>query len=287
MLNNISKACLNRLRSYKPPTTSWYNLPYTRRAAVLILLHPNASGDLNVVLTLRGSNLSSFSGQAAFPGGKADFTRESAFAVARREAYEEIGFPLIIDHDRYVFESLTELPAYLARNWLVVRPCVAFISKKGPGPDSVDLQELLSIDTNTASEEVAAVFTVPFHKFLSSEQGWYKGSWQDWSGLRWRQHIFSVPPSSKEDIVTNGLERNSNQKYPVWGLTARMLVDSAALAYAQEPEMQYLKKDGDEILISEMIDRGELGPKRDRQREMEMRFSDLFGDEFQLLKSRL
>jgi hypothetical protein len=73
-----SKAAIARLRAFKPPEfTLWNKLPVTRRAAVLVLLYADRRGDLRVVLTMRSATMRSFSGHAAFPGGKADTLEET------------------------------------------------------------------------------------------------------------------------------------------------------------------------------------------------------------------
>ncbi|KAK9465052.1 NUDIX hydrolase domain-like protein [Lipomyces arxii] len=274
MLSRKSIDCLQSLRHYVPPPTAWHNVPLSRRSAVLILLHPNANGDLSVVLTMRAAKMSSFSNQAAFPGGKADLETESEFQVARREAFEEIGFPLNLDTSKYRYEEITTFPAHLARNWLVVRPVLAYISHRNETDGPIDLNEVLRLNSCSRSDEVSAVFTVPLDKFLKADKGWYNGSWMDWSGLRWRQHIFSVP-STKQDIVPNRGESKPQSVYRVWGLTARMLLDAARIGYKQEPEMEFICKDGDELLISKLMEIGRLGPIRDKA-EISIRFSDLF-----------
>jgi 8-oxo-dGTP pyrophosphatase MutT (NUDIX family) len=43
----------------------------------LILLYADRRGDLRVVITMRAASLRSFSGHAAFPGGKADDAEET------------------------------------------------------------------------------------------------------------------------------------------------------------------------------------------------------------------
>lgn len=78
MLTCYFKAALARFRAYKPPPFPlWDRLPARRRAAVLILLYADRRGDLRVVITMRAASLRSFSGHAAFPGGKADDTDET------------------------------------------------------------------------------------------------------------------------------------------------------------------------------------------------------------------
>ena len=72
---------------------------------------------------MRASTLSSYSGQAALPGGKAE-EGESAFDCARREASEEIGLPRRAGAlpSPFRVEHLTEMPTnascltYLSRN---------------------------------------------------------------------------------------------------------------------------------------------------------------------------
>ncbi|KAK9370846.1 hypothetical protein V1509DRAFT_614942 [Lipomyces kononenkoae] len=277
MLSQISLDCLQRLRQYVPPATSWNSVSFSRRAGVLILLHPGPNGDLSVVLTLRGATLSSFSGHAALPGGKADSDSESAFTIARREADEEIGLPLLLDPKKYLFEEIVILPAHLAHNWLVVRPCVAYISHRNPTQGPIEINEVLDLDQCTSSEEVSVVFTAPFERFLHAGDDWYKGSWMNWSGLKRRQHVFSVR-ASDNDIILNKDDIIDQSVYKVWGLTARMLLDAGRIGYGREPEMAYLPKDGDELLISKLIEIGKLGPIRDKS-ELSIRFSDLFDEE--------
>lgn len=73
-----SQAAIARLRRYVPPPFPlWDRLPVSRRAAVLILLYADRRGDLRVVITMRAASLRSFSGHAAFPGGKADTLQET------------------------------------------------------------------------------------------------------------------------------------------------------------------------------------------------------------------
>lgn len=72
------QAAIARLKAFAPPPFPlWDRLPVSRRAAVLILLYADRRGDLRVVLTMRAANLRSFSGHAAFPGGKADSVDET------------------------------------------------------------------------------------------------------------------------------------------------------------------------------------------------------------------
>ncbi len=61
-----------------------------RPAAVLAPVQERPDGD-HLILTLRSANLSSHSGQVAFPGGSVDPEDDGAVAAALRETEEEIG----------------------------------------------------------------------------------------------------------------------------------------------------------------------------------------------------
>jgi coenzyme A diphosphatase NUDT7 len=115
------------------------------------------------------------------------------------------------------------------------------------------------------AKEVAAVFSAPFHNFLRDEDemkegetvpgersDWYSGSWTDWHGGRWRMHNFNVPITNqivtKPKVREGGLKAISEQledeedagltRYRVWGMTARILVDAARVAYGEEPNFE-------------------------------------------------
>ncbi len=61
-----------------------------RPAAVLVLLHPDESGDARVVLTERATRDGHHSGEVSFPGGRAEPEDGSPAATALREAAEEV-----------------------------------------------------------------------------------------------------------------------------------------------------------------------------------------------------
>lgn len=51
-------------------------------------------------------------------------------------------------------------------------------------------------------------------------------------------------------------------RYKVWGMTARILVDAARLAYDQEPEFEHNSHFGDEEIIAKLRRIGRLGAVR-------------------------
>ncbi|KAH8812259.1 NUDIX hydrolase domain-like protein [Xylogone sp. PMI_703] len=298
-LSAASAAAIARLRAYKPPPFShvWNNLPLSRRAAVLILLFADRRGDLRVVITMRAASLRSYSGHAAFPGGKADTLDETPFEIARREAWEEIGLP----HDDskipkpFRIEHLCQLPFSLAKTALVVRPCVAFLhsdDKSGSPAGNVGESMIPRLD----AKEVAAVFSAPFHNFLKKEDevrpgevlpgkgsDWYDGKWIQWHEGRWRLHHFFVPitnqkvakPQVREggqaaiaEVLEEEEEAGRLERYKVWGMTGKMLVDCARIAYDEEPEFEYDPQLGNESMIETLFNDGKLRDKSRGEPEM-------------------
>ena len=247
---------------------------------MLILLFADRRGDLRVVLTMRASTLKSYSGQAALPGGKAE-EGEAAFETARREAEEEIGLPA--DSSKlpapFRVEHLCEIPTNLAKTELVVRPCIGFLRshEENTGKD-VSVAETLIPQLD--AKEVAAVFSAPFRNFLQAEDDstqknlpgkpsdWYEGSWTDWHQNRWRMHNFFVPVTNQfvaKPKITEGQKVAADHldaldRYRVFGMTARILVDVARIAYAQEPTFEHNSHFGDEDMIVRLRRLGRLGP---------------------------
>ncbi|RFU32025.1 hypothetical protein B7463_g4294, partial [Scytalidium lignicola] len=312
-LSAVSAAAIARLRTYKPPPFLhvWNNLPLSRRAAVLILLFADRRGDLRVVITMRAATLRNYSGHAAFPGGKADSLEETPFEIARREAWEEIGLPL--DDSKipkpFRIEHLCQLPFSLAKTALAVRPCVAFLhSDDKSGSPSANVGE--SMIPRLDAKEVAAVFSAPFHNFLKKEDqlrpgdvspgkrsDWYNGTWTEWHEGRWRLHHFYVPitnqkvakPQVREGgqaAIAEALDEEEEAgltRYKVWGMTGKILVDCARIAYGEEPEFevrpeltpeaagdgwnlvdrcfQYDPQLGNESMIESLFNAGKLGEK--------------------------
>lgn len=130
---------------------------------------------------------------------------------------------------------------------------------------------------------------------------WYTGNWTEWNNHPWRLHFFYVPvtdqrvskpPAVQEAIdaliATSAEERSQSSpaegkaaisdelevdqhpgRYKVWGMTARMLVDAARIAYDEEPEFEHNAHFGDEEMIEELEKMGRLTPKK-RKRDDKM-----------------
>jgi 8-oxo-dGTP pyrophosphatase MutT (NUDIX family) len=240
---------------------------------------------------MRSAKLNTYAGQAAFPGGKADTLEESPWDTARREAYEEIGLPM--DEEKlkgFKVEHLCELPANLAKTELGVMPCVAYLSPTNTATTTagssgnedggeVDVESRLI--PRLDPKEVAAVFTAPFHAFLKKNwtgegpgpvqkdgrpEKWYRGAWTDWHESRWRMHNFYIPkppsdPSSMhENPEPNALDALTT--FRVFGMTARILVDAARVAYGEEPEFEHNSHHGDEEMIARLLKMGRLSEER-------------------------
>lgn len=147
---------------------------------------------------------------------------------------------------------------------LAVRPCVAFLHAddvQGSPAASVEESMIPRLD----AKEVAAVFSAPFHNFLKGgdeihegeqlpgdKSDWYDGVWMNGLVGRWRMHNFYVPITNQkiarpkvreggQDAIAEQLDEEEDAgltRYRVWGMTARILVDAARLAYDEDPEFE-------------------------------------------------
>lgn len=215
---------------------------------------------------------------------------EAPFQIARREAFEEIGLPL--DDSKiprpFRIEHLCRLPFAFARTALAVAPCVAFLHSddhSGGRPATVEDNLIPRLD----AKEVAAVFSAPFHNFLRAEDevpeevvipgkrsDWYDGVWMTHHGTRWKMHNFYVPITnqkvSKPKVRDGGQaalsehldeaeEEEGLTRYKVWGMTAKILVDAARVAYGEEPDFEHNPMIGDEHLIEMLEKTGGLKEK--------------------------
>ena len=57
----------------------------------------------------------------------------------------------------------------------------------------------------------------------------------------------------------------SAPRYRVFGMTARILVDAARVAYGQEPTFEHNSEFGDEDMMGRLMRMGRLGPERKRE----------------------
>jgi hypothetical protein len=123
---------------------------------------------------------------------------------------------------------------------------------------------------------------------------WYRGSWTDWHESRWRMHNFYIPrpppsPSqiksnpqnaSNTSVSTDGktpegddpapepMPLNDLTTFRVFGMTARILVDAARVAYGVEPEFEHNSHFGDEDMISRLLKIGRLSEIRKKGEEL-------------------
>lgn len=159
-------------------------------AAVLLALLPRPQG-LGVLLTERTQQLSTHSGQVAFPGGRVDAADASAADAALREAQEEVGL------ERRFVDIIGQLPIYLTGTRFAVSPVVALV------------REGFALRANP--QEVAAVFDVPLAFLMNPAH--HRRHRIEWDGQV--REWFSMPYDDDVDGVRV-------QRF-VWGATAGML----------------------------------------------------------------
>lgn len=122
---------------------------------------------------------------------------------------------------------------------------------------------------------------------------WYRGSWTDWHESRWRMHNFYVPkpPPTSPELARNTRKSSpsppslASSEHPtgnpegddprpepsalddmttfrVFGMTARILVDAARVAYNEEPAFEHNSHFGDEEMIGRLLEMGRLSGVR-------------------------
>jgi len=164
-----------------PETWKKAGVRATKPAAVLVpvIARPEPS----VLLTQRTADLTSHSGQIAFPGGKIDPGDASPLAAALREAHEEIGL------DAQFVEPIGYLDLYLTFSGFRILPLLARVD---PG---------YAMTINPA--EVADAFEVPL-RFLMQPANHQRHK-RDWKGVE--RHYYAMP---------------FEERY-IWGVTAGIL----------------------------------------------------------------
>lgn len=156
------------------------------RAAVLIPIVQRA--EPTVLLTVRSLQMSTHSGQVAFPGGRTDPGDVDATATALREAHEEVGL------EAGATQVLGELPIYLTGSSFIVSPVVALVQA-----DCV-------LQPNPF--EVARVFEVPLAFLLDPAHH--------------RRHVFEYAGQQREWFSMPYRDAEGHEHF-IWGATAGML----------------------------------------------------------------
>jgi 8-oxo-dGTP pyrophosphatase MutT (NUDIX family) len=179
----------SRLQGYTPRKLG-EGLP---QAGVLVPVTRNASTP-EVILTRRSAELSTHSGQVAFPGGKFDAEDLSLETTALRETHEEVGIP------PEAVELIGPLSQVVSLHGIQVTPYVGLV------PENIPIQPNL--------DELDSVFKVPLEYFIDKkpdrlDRMTYKG-------------IALQVPSYNYTY--------KNEQYEIWGLTAIVLVEFLNLA---------------------------------------------------------
>jgi len=115
------------------------------------------------------------------------------------------------------------------------------------------------------------------------EGQWYEGVWTQWHQRQWRVHNFYVPVHNQRvrrphpEAISSLLDQDADAggapeeqqereeggsmegRFRVWGMTARIMVDAARIAYGEEPEFEHNSPFGEEGTIEELEKMGGLG----------------------------
>ncbi|KAN0140078.1 NUDIX hydrolase domain-like protein [Lactarius tabidus] len=229
--------------------------PYPRAhsAAVLVALFVGRAGDLYVLLSRRAVTLRSFPGDTALPGGRVDDADETIEDTARREAFEEIGLP----PDKDKLPLLCVLEPFLAGNEVLVTPVVVLILDN-------TLQPVLN------APEVETLFSHPLASFLSTtfpERAGPRGPYleaeahAETAALELRYHTYSDVawpwswhPSTPREASHRAVRmhrfitgREAGGIKPIYGLTAAILIRTAAVAYNRLPDFPVQARDEPEL----------------------------------------
>lgn len=279
--------------------SAWHRVPVSRRAAVLVLLFVGRNGEWRVVLTRRLARLRTFPGHVLLPGGRADTGLELAWMVAQREAQEEIGLAPARELARRfgaAYDPVTELPCYLLRTLLAVRPCVAVLLVP---PDTTDLGLVLN------PGESLGIFLVPLRDFVPGARALEAALLSHrallWGGVPWPMRLVTfardnpaeapwlrglddVDSGSDTDAPdgwgNRGMRRNSANVpiYDVWGLTANILHDLCHVMYPPENAADVVL--GEEDLIHALWSHGHLraGARTAAERRLISRADALFAE---------
>lgn len=286
---------IENLKRFKNPTNYALNSvwPPNRRSAVLILLFIGNRGEVRVLLTTRSRKLRSFAGHVSLPGGKADSADETFDMVARREAMEEIGLPLdpVVLQEQFnmkIDKVSSELPCYMSRTLLSVKPVVYFLYNKdndGTKKYTTPLN-VINFFGKLNPGETSSIFSIPINdlihdklrqqvmktnnnELIPPEYLTKHSLTKKWGGLKWTVKHFHYPTDNHADVAwlnqMEDLSASSSDgetieaikavKYrDVWGLTAKMLTDVAMVG--NDIEFSEARSLGHEELIHGLRDLG-------------------------------
>lgn len=165
--------------------------PAPTQAAVAMIL-ADGDNDLEVCFIRRAERAGDpWSGQVAFPGGRAGSDDRDAHEVAERETWEEIGLSLAADH-RIGPLPVREVVRPETANNLTLSPFVYYI---GTGGETLDLA--------SHAHEVADVFWVPL------------------------RHLFAASAATELDYPVGGVAMTfpgiQFRDHVIWGLTLSVL----------------------------------------------------------------
>ena len=135
-----------------------------------------------------------------------------------------------------------------------------------------------SLPDSTGQEDISGTKTIDFPQ---PSRPWYAGSWMTWYSTDWRMHNFHVPlsyrlvtkPRSKKQEPLPAMPYGDHKFAPsdplegldsfrVWGMTARIMVDAARVAFGEDPEFEHNSHFGDEEVVGKLLRMGRLGPLR-------------------------
>ncbi|KAF2132793.1 NUDIX domain-containing protein [Dothidotthia symphoricarpi CBS 119687] len=168
--------------------------------------------------------------------------------------------------------------------------------------DDVSVEERLipRLDPKEVAAVFTAPFANFLHKEWKGEgpgpvqkngkpEKWYRGSWTDWHESKWRMHNFYIPrpAQSPSSLAKNPSQTSSTSlasapsaqpegddprpeptsfddltAFRVFGMTARIMVDAARVAYGAEPEFEHNSHFGDEEMIGRLLKMGRLSQER-------------------------
>ena len=163
-------------------------------AAVLVPLIPRPEG-VNVLLTVRSSDMPSHAGQISFPGGKAHPEDKDSIATALREAHEEVNIaPDLVD-------VVGALGVHKGGLGFSVTPIVGVVDPQA--------------ELQPCPREVAEIFEVPID--FVADLGNHITEQREHKGVKY--NMFAAP----------------FERFHIWGLTAGILRTLAETLQDSEP----------------------------------------------------